>query len=91
MNQVKAFKYFLFMKIEKLSKNLLIIKNDVQCFCWRERLNSQNYLLEHLTIGPVSEIHHDGHLRCRKTLMRWAHKIELVIVNGFVDLFVADL
>ena len=46
--------------------------NTKYCFGCGERLNNTNYLEEHLTMGPVSEMYPDGHLGCRKTLIRWA-------------------
>ena len=46
--------------------------NTKYCFGCGERLNSANYFEEHLTMGPVSEMYPDGHLGCRKTLIRWA-------------------
>lgn len=42
------------------------------CFGCGERLNCVNYFEEHLIVGPVSEMYPDGHLGCRKTLIRWA-------------------
>ena len=46
--------------------------NTKFCFGCGERLYSANYFEEHLTMGPVSEMYPDGHLGCRKTLIRWA-------------------